>query len=264
MSTEVATQDDSQEVEAAEAFAIEKCVKTAMRKGRLALWELAEALYEFDECHGWIKLGNESLAEWLADPEVSMSMGTYRRMVRTWRKLVVEKRIDPVRLRQLDQSKVAVVVDKVAKNEVLVDEALADVESMGARDLREHYYGRRESPAEPGQNPEATEDSGRVLEDTEEPVRGDEFSEPEISDTDDDVDNLIEAEIVSESEAALILSGSAETYEFPGWVTRGAVEKLYQDFESAVDSGASFPRLSRSDVQIAVELAKAWLATHPR
>lgn len=232
--------------EARVAFDIERRIKAAISDGRDALWRLAEALYEFDEAHGWLKLGHENLNQWLADADVTISRGTYYRYVRTWRKLVVEKQIEPERIRLLDQSKVAIVADKIASDEVLVDDALNDVESLGAQDLREKYYGKSEEPASNVGQSDEEEPESEPEPDPVEPVRADEIDltsdEPLES-----VAGVVEVEVVE--------------YEFPGWVTPGAVTQAVQDLRSAADSGASFPRVSRASAQIAEQLCIAWLST---
>ena len=256
----------NQQEEAEVAFGIELRIKSAMARGRQALWDLAEALYEFDEEHGWLKLGHEKLSDWLAEPDVTLTLGTYRRYVRTWRKLVVEKQIDASRVRELEQSKVAIVVDKVANNEVLVEDAFADVEALGASDLRAKYYNRRENPAtsEP-------ETSGQVLPDEDEPTRADEYQpspeeyEPDVSDAAIEASegNLLEAEAREAVLHGEVLDAEiVDDYDWPAWMTEGQVHGLLQDVREGVDCGAQFPRIKRRSAEVAVELAQAWLARH--
>lgn len=152
--TAVAQQEqDGAVAESEEAYAIETQIKAAMADGREALWRLAEALNAFDEMRGWLKLGHDNLSSWLADADVTLTRGTYYRLVRTWRKLVVERKIAPDRVRLLDQSKVAIVVDRITEGKVKVDDAFADVESLGASDLREKYYGPKPEKVEPAEEP---------------------------------------------------------------------------------------------------------------
>jgi hypothetical protein len=282
MSTDLEAAESQEAAEV--AFAIEGRIKKAMADGRKALWELAEALYEFDEEHGWMALGHETLSDWLADPEVTMTMGTYRRYVRTWRKLVIEKQIEPDRIRRLEQSKVAIVVDKIASNEVLVDDALADVDSLGARDLREKYYSRREPEPEPEPEPEASNVGQSDVE--VEPVSGEMVAAmagiklpPYAGMVDVEVvagrviegtatDVVAEAPLTGEDIAAIDAAVAERRaafagYEFPGWITRGSVQSCLGDLASGVDSGAGFPRVSRRAAQVALELAQAWLTTNP-
>lgn len=278
--------DRSKQEEAEEAFAIESQIKQAMADGRDALWRLAESLYLFDEAKGWHALGYENLSHWLAEADVSITRPTYYRYVRTWRKLVVQKQIDANRIRQLDQAKVAIVADKIAANEVLVEDALNDVESLGARDLREKYY----SKPEPAQNPATTDevDSGQVVEPApvDEPPTADELGvklppyadevnieivsvpleatlDGEPVEVTVEVGEVVDGELVEDEAELESQVAEAEVYEFPGWVTQTAIDGMLAELRSAVDSGASFPRIGRKHCQIAIELAQAWLASHP-
>jgi hypothetical protein len=63
-------------------FALDQRIREALAAGRRSIWEAARALAEFDAENGWTALGYDTLAEWLADPEISMSRATYYRMVR--------------------------------------------------------------------------------------------------------------------------------------------------------------------------------------
>lgn len=261
MSAELEHTPSTQE-EAETAYACEQQAKDALRRGKEAIWDLSESLYWFNEINGWTKLGYESLADWLADPEITLSHGTYRRYVRTWKKMVVDKKIEPQRVRLLEPSKAAIVADKVASNEVLVEDALADVEALGAKDLREKYYGRRESNVEQDEPLGANETPlGGVIvpdpvpydgpDDAEDPFDGVGYDAADLAVASDAVlhGDVVDAEIVG-------------NYDWPAWFTEGNVRELLDDVQQGVDCGAQFPRIKRRSAQVAVELAKAWLATH--
>jgi hypothetical protein len=128
---------------AKECFKIHQRVVEAIKDGKAALWALAEALHEFDEARGWQALGFETLGEWLADPEIGMRQSTYHNAIRRWRKL--SPKVEPKRLVGLDPSKVTIVMGAIARNETPLDEVLDDVETLGARDLREKYIGEQSS-----------------------------------------------------------------------------------------------------------------------
>jgi hypothetical protein len=186
---EVATKQEEQNAvaESEEAYAVETQVKAAMADGREALWRLAEALHAFDEMRGWLKLGHDNLSQWLADSDVTLTRATYYRLVRTWRKLVVERHIDADRVRGLDQSKVAIVVDQITEGKATVDDAFADVEALGASDLREKYYGpkpEKPKPADPDPANTDNSDSGR------QPLTAEEAAEM----TDDDLNGIVEGD----------------------------------------------------------------------
>jgi hypothetical protein len=147
-------------------------IKAALASGRKALWELAEALYAFDEMKGWQQLDYATLSDWLADTEGTITRSTYYRLVRTWRKVVVELEVDADRVSLLDQSKVAIVADKIGGEETTVDDALADVEALGAQDLREKYKPSRPKPTPAGEaeEPASAEPEAEVDASASEPV----------------------------------------------------------------------------------------------
>jgi hypothetical protein len=232
-----------------EAFAIERQVKAAMRKGREALWELAEALYDFDEARGWRNLGYEHLTDWLADTEIGIPRATYYRCVRTWRKLVVERQVDAARLRLLDQSKVAEVVDKIAAAEVTVDEALDDVEAMGWRDLRERYRAQK-SPSAGTREPETG-----ALDDTPEPARTDVLDEVRAYEAQMDAESEDEA-LSGEVLDPVAPTGTVSRYlaaEITAALPAPVLALLHgprlqvarDEIHGAIESGAAHPRVSR-------------------
>jgi len=149
------------------AEAAQKKVYTALGRGKEAAWELAEALYEFDEVSGWHRLGHETLEEWLAQPEVGMKKSSYYDLVSSWRKMVVHQEIEPAKLKLLEPSKVAIVATRVAKAQVPVDEAISDVETLGYRDLREKYKKPKAEPK--AKDPATKSESTSVRKDEPEP-----------------------------------------------------------------------------------------------
>src|SRR6476469_3806958 len=99
-----------------EAERVERCEKlrreilACIRVGRAALWQMASALYRFNEEHGWSAIGYDELSHWLADPDIGMTKSTYHRLVGAWRSLVVEGGMSPEEVEVLDLSKVALVL----------------------------------------------------------------------------------------------------------------------------------------------------------
>jgi len=140
--TDVITVEEQQQL-AEQAHELDGAMREGLLRGRQALWDVAQSLYEFDEIGGWIPLGCETKAEWLADPEISMTSTTYYRLVGVWRELVVRRDIDADTLRGLDVSKVAIVLPKLQMGKVTKKEALNDAEALGARDLRDKYMVRK-------------------------------------------------------------------------------------------------------------------------
>lgn len=194
---------------------LEARVKRAIRAGREALWEAAEALYEFDTESGWGPLGYEKLGDWLADPDVSMTSATYYRLVGVWRKLHVQRKLPADRLKELELSKVAIVLPSIEKGTVLTQDALDDAQALGARDLRTKYIKGKFDEATDS-NPEPTPEPP-VIDVTAEPVRADEVPVPEdepehgplVSYDDEDEDDEELAEIEA-AEAAVRAEHEAE------------------------------------------------------
>ena len=168
--------DEELQLAVDEAFAYERQVKEGLARGREALWQTAEALYEFSEVGGWRYLGGyETLGDWLADPEISLTRSTYFRLVETWREVVVRHEVDPATVRALDPSKVALTLPAVRDGRETMDGALDAAATNGWRDLRERYLI---SPTHHMQEP-----TGDGL-DEEEPSNGaqPDIEVPEISD----------------------------------------------------------------------------------
>jgi len=140
--------DSEREQLAAQAHELDQTIRDGIAAGRRALWDVARALYEFDEIAGWISLGAESKTEWLADPEIGMSSATYYQLVRLHRSLVVNRKIDSKRLENLDTSKVRLVLPRVEMGKIKLDEALDDAEALGWRDLRDKYRIKPKPPAD--------------------------------------------------------------------------------------------------------------------
>jgi hypothetical protein len=152
------------------ARSIEHRVFEAIEGGRRALWALAEALYDFNEDKGWLALDYETAGAWLAQPEIGVRPSSYYNLVRMWRVLVVERGADSKRLEKLDASKAVVVLPSVVKHRTTIEDALADVEALPWRDLREKY---RHSPTEPASDVPMAEDdleAAEVIEGDIEPL----------------------------------------------------------------------------------------------
>jgi hypothetical protein len=129
------------EARAQAMFEVEQRIKDAFAQGRAAMWDAAKAMHEFDQENGWTALGYEKLGDWLADPGIQMTRATYYRWVGTYRKLL-QRKVDESELRELDVSKVDIVLGAVEAGRVELDDALADVKELGARDLRDRYIQR--------------------------------------------------------------------------------------------------------------------------
>lgn len=106
---------------------------------RLALALVAEACYEISRDRAYISLSYSTLAEFLADPRVSLSRSEFFRFAAIWERLVIEGGVDPQRLSVAGPSKLDVTLPAVREGRVSAEEAVTDAEVLGIRDLREKY-----------------------------------------------------------------------------------------------------------------------------
>ena len=114
---------------------------------RLALSAVAQACHDISRDKSWIELGYESLAEFLASPEITLTRSSFFRMAQIWELYVLDGGISPLSLSVASPHKFAIPMRAIGANEVTVAEAFADVETLGARDLREKYeLPKDESP----------------------------------------------------------------------------------------------------------------------
>jgi hypothetical protein len=134
------------------AFALERQIKTAAQTAYLAWWALAEALYEFHEGGYWTELGYDTLAEFLAQPEITISRSQFFKQSKTWRDLAVVKKVKPDRLKELEPSKVREVVPAIMRGEVKPADALDDAKELSYRDVVRKY--RPEERGKHGQSPD--------------------------------------------------------------------------------------------------------------
>lgn len=128
-------------------FSLETEIKQNIAQGRAAMWDLARNLYDFNEASGWSALGYENQTEWLAQPEIGMTRTQFFRLVRKWRELVVYREIPQDTLLELEPSKVDIVLPAIEGGKTSVQDAIEDVRTLGARDLRERYIKHPEPPA---------------------------------------------------------------------------------------------------------------------
>ena len=217
------------------AHETEDRITTAVGKGKEAYWEMAEALYEFEDDGGWKALGYESLNEWLAQPEVGLTRSTYYRAIQMWKKFAVERRVAPARLRALDPAKVQEVLPALEKGTVLLSDALDDAEALGKLDIREKYRPSKPQHIESADGePEVDEDEyirDRVQELSEAPASASNGSEPE--------------------EAPEAIDGSENPLEAA--YTHEELMEAQADLESAYDSGQASPRVTRHALAVVLD-----------
>jgi hypothetical protein len=154
------------------AFTDQQTIKDGLQEARGGLWKVAEALYHFAETSGWLALGYDTVGEWLADPDITLTRATYYRCVEAWRELHVIRQVDAQTLVTLDLTKTNITLPALKEGRATLEDALSDIEVLGARDLREKYT----SPVGPGATLrtgyEPTGDGleGEVVDDVEPPI----------------------------------------------------------------------------------------------
>src|SRR5262245_50164074 len=131
---------------------IQTKIKGALRKGRAAMWELAEQLYLFEEAQAWRALGYETLGEWLADPDITMRKTTYYDAVSAWEQMHVIRKVPAERLNELDVSKLRVALPVLKRGEASLDDVMADAEVLGIRDMRIKYQEHAEPELVPDED----------------------------------------------------------------------------------------------------------------
>jgi hypothetical protein len=134
------------------AFQAERKIKQAALRAHESWWELASALYEFHEAGYWRALGYDSLDEFLAQPDMSLSRSTFFQMTKTWRDLVVVKKLPASTLAEIEPSKVQEVTPAIMRGDVSPEDALDDAKGLSYRDVRRKY--RPEEAAKHGQKPD--------------------------------------------------------------------------------------------------------------
>lgn len=138
-------------IEPDDAFASHQKLIDGLSRSRLALALVAEAAYELSRSQGYRALGYDTLAEYLADPAICLSRTTFFDLAAVYERYVVEGGADAHRLQVAGLSKLTIPLRALGSGEVDVDEALADVEELGRRDLRAKYHGDDESEEQSGQ-----------------------------------------------------------------------------------------------------------------
>jgi len=137
-------------IEPEDAFTLEQKLKAALRITRRSLIDVAEACYGISRGHAYEALGYETLAEFLAQPDIGMSRSEFFTAAKVHEVFVLEHGIDPERLADASLTKLDVVLPKVAAGEVDAEEALGDAATQGLRDLRDGYRGEQSGDRTPG------------------------------------------------------------------------------------------------------------------
>jgi hypothetical protein len=137
-------------IEPQDAFQLEQRLKEALQRTRRLLIDVAEACYEISRNHAYEALGYDTLAEFLAQPEIAISRSEFFAAAKVHEVFILEHGVNPDLLAKAGMTKLDVVLPKVAAGEVDVDQALSDATTQGLRDLREEYRGKQSGDRTPG------------------------------------------------------------------------------------------------------------------
>lgn len=125
---------------AAEAHRAHVQVVSGLRRANEGFAAAAQGCYLLQQSKGWLALGYETLNEYLATPEVTVSGSEFFRLADIWEQYVLDGRCDPALL-VAGPSKLEVPLPALKQGVVSAEQAAADAESMTRNDLRVHYRG---------------------------------------------------------------------------------------------------------------------------
>lgn len=140
------------------AHATAEQIKAGCRAIRTAWLMLGGYLCEFIEDRMWEPLGHDTLDEWLATPGVELKRTHARRAARVYRELVLEREVPPAELEGQAITKLDVVLPALKAGKVSWEDAKADCEALGRRDLERRYAGGEvNGKLDPAAEPERTQ-----------------------------------------------------------------------------------------------------------
>jgi hypothetical protein len=245
--------DEEIEARAKAMYALDQLIRAGLNKGREGLWEAAEAMYHFDEANGWSALDYESVKHYCADPEIGVSRATFYRMVRAYEQTVVRRNIPFARVKQLDRSKVDIVLGKVATGEVKIDKALDDAESLGARDLRDLYWGEQKS------EPANDDDGVSTLRHDDEDDTGQLYGLDDEPLEDEGEDEVVSGTVVPDPDQPAGVAGEeTDPHIIYGEVSLQQAREALESCRQALDSASDL--LKRVALQKAITAFEAVLA----
>lgn len=106
---------------------------------RAGFADVCGACFEIRESDGWARLGYRSIAEYLAQPEVSMRRSSFYERAAIYEWYVVTGGLDPARLSRVGWHKLKVTLGAVIDGRVDAETAVADGAALAVRDLRTKY-----------------------------------------------------------------------------------------------------------------------------
>lgn len=124
---------------AKKAFKVEQKIKSGVGAIKQVWIALAGHLHEFYTGQMWSALGYEKFEEWLGTPEIGLQRSQTYQLIEIYEELVVKRGVSQEELAALEMSKLAVILPALRKDEVELEDALADCESLSRSELREKY-----------------------------------------------------------------------------------------------------------------------------
>jgi len=115
-----------------------------LRAARHGLARAAHGCHDLAACEGWKQLGCESISEYLASPEITLSRTDFYRLAEIWQRYVLDGQLDPARLQGAGPSKLEVPLAALGQGLVNAGQALADAETLTRADLRDRYAGMQD------------------------------------------------------------------------------------------------------------------------
>lgn len=124
---------------AKKAYEVESKIKTGTGAIKQVWIALAGHLHEFYTGRMWEPLGHDKFETWLGAPELGLKRSQTYQLIEVYEEFVVKRDVTQEDLAGLDMSKLAVVLPALKKDEVELEEALADCEELSRSSLREKY-----------------------------------------------------------------------------------------------------------------------------
>lgn len=114
-------------------------VLTGLRRTREGLIQTAAGCHALASQEGWSALGYDSLAEYLAAPEITLSRSEFYRLADIYETYVLKGEVDPAVLTGAGESKLEVPLPAIKQGLVSADVAASDAEALTRKELRDRY-----------------------------------------------------------------------------------------------------------------------------
>lgn len=124
---------------AKKAYRVEEKIKKGVGAIRHVWIALAGYFYEFYTEEMWVPLGHDRFEDWLGDPDIGLGRSQVYALKEAYEEFVIKREVDPEQLSGIDASKLSVVLPALRRDEVELEDALADCESLSRSALKEKY-----------------------------------------------------------------------------------------------------------------------------